>query len=485
MPRTFEIMGGGTHSLWYVRANDLLHFDTTTLQTTVVRHDVEAVLTVANERLWLLTTAGVIETDERTGATIGSPIAVADTVNLTATVGADVVWLAGQPDSSNGGSVTPYDLVSHRAVGPATRIGLPILTMTDIGTSVWVDAGGPIRIPITRDDTSTAGVDPHRDVLVFDDGYDGVLTVDLASRVASRRVITGQRAGDQPFPSIVTGNTLVVGWGEVYAAPLSTLRSQPIGRGVVIPSEQPDRVWLTPYGGQASDYRLVDLHGHVLLEGAGPPDTPYEPVAIPDGLALPDTDGITLWNVRTNDFSDRLGAAGAQPEASLGDTLAWCKRCPGDLQLTSLTTRVSRTVALPPGITGVDASHARFSPDGSLMAVAAQGDAAVMVVDIAHARVVRTVGPPVPFPTFAWNPDGRFLYLASSSSTQPTMTIRRVDLASGKSTATVVPVQGGLTAVVDGTAARILLDAPTLPPKQCPPPHVQPSGRTTPCAFHF
>ncbi|MDQ1467628.1 MAG: hypothetical protein QOH10_2043, partial [Actinomycetota bacterium] len=69
---------------------------------------------------------------------------------VTAAIGTDAVWIAGQPDSNSLGTVIPYDLTTHRAVGRPANVGFPILKMTDIGTALWVDAGGLSRIPFER-----------------------------------------------------------------------------------------------------------------------------------------------------------------------------------------------------------------------------------------------------------------------------------------------------------------------------------------------
>jgi hypothetical protein len=151
IPRTFSAMSGGAAALWYARDNnDLVRFDTHTLHATVVRHGVTDVLAVSGSRVWILAGAAVLETDARTGATIGTPIPMHDTVNVVAAIGTDVVWLAAQPNSASPGTVTPYDLTTHRAVGHPANVGFPIGTMTDIGPALWVDAGGLSRIPYER-----------------------------------------------------------------------------------------------------------------------------------------------------------------------------------------------------------------------------------------------------------------------------------------------------------------------------------------------
>ena len=76
IPRTFDVMSSGAHALWYVRGTNLLRFDVRTLRATIVRRDTKIMLAAAAGHVWVLTPAGVIEADERTGRQIGPPIAV-------------------------------------------------------------------------------------------------------------------------------------------------------------------------------------------------------------------------------------------------------------------------------------------------------------------------------------------------------------------------------------------------------------------------
>ena len=127
---------------------DLVSFDPHTRHTSTTRRDVRVVLAAADGRLWLLTSSfDVVEIDETTGTQLGRPIPVDAAVNPTAAVASGVLWLAGQPDSSSAGSVTPYDVVTHHALHAPIPVGLPIAGMTVINSAVWVDARGLTRIP--------------------------------------------------------------------------------------------------------------------------------------------------------------------------------------------------------------------------------------------------------------------------------------------------------------------------------------------------
>jgi hypothetical protein len=277
----------------------------------------------------------------------------------------------------------------------------------------------------------------------------------------------------------------------VYAAPLATGRSRFIGKGIVIPSETPGRVWLMPFGASPATYRLVDLTGHVLLAGKGR-TSGWEPVAIPGGLAFSGAGGIELWDASRDAPTGTLGSAGAQVGASWGSLLAWTRHDRADLQLTSLDTRATRPVSLPANVTGVDVSVARFSDDGTLLAVQANtkgapdGTRSVLIVDVEHARVVRTIAPKAQFESFAWSPDGARLYLGSYGYQQPTMSVRRVDVASGRETDYALPFGGGITFhVVSRRGAGVALQGVAAGPTDCAAPAALPSNGTEPCRFHY
>jgi hypothetical protein len=150
IPRTFGVMGGASHALWYVRDTDLLRFDTVTRRVTVVRGDVISLLAATGGDLWLTTNAGVIAVDERTGVQHGPAIPPPGPVNVAVAVGAGVVWVSAQPDSSNPGDVTPYDATTHEQLAaPIALSGFPALAMTVAGGALWIDANGLQRIPFS------------------------------------------------------------------------------------------------------------------------------------------------------------------------------------------------------------------------------------------------------------------------------------------------------------------------------------------------
>jgi hypothetical protein len=354
-------------------------------------------------------------------------------------------------------------------------------------------------------------VQPHvvtsNDALVFDDGYDGVLTVDLAAHTAVRRVVEGQAAGDQPFRSLLTDHTLVVGWNDVWATPLSTGRSHRIGTGVVIPAEVPGRVWLMPYG-DAKTFRLVNLQGRTLLEGPGLKSN-WSPVAIPGGLAFSEPSGITLWyadsgsaatppaqagpNLRPAIRIARFGESGARAITSAADELAWCQRCGTDVRLSSTTTGATQSVKLPAGTNGSDVAAGSFSPDGRLLAVqtvpASNRSSAVVVIDVETARVVRSLTSLPAYGSLSWADDTHLYFAATPFDGDPRAgtTIQFIDVASGSITRTHLPFVAGhnFAAIARADADALLAAPPAGPIDDCRPPAIQPSGRTQPCRFRY
>jgi hypothetical protein len=157
VPRTFTVISGGPETLWFLRAgpvghgSDVVRFDTRSLRLTILRPDTVAILAATADQLWLQTVDNeVIDVNPNTGAQIGPGIPVADTVNLTAAVVSDVIWIAGQPDSSTPGHAVPYDIRTGRDLAPPVPVGLPIATMATINGALWVDAGGVIRVPYSQ-----------------------------------------------------------------------------------------------------------------------------------------------------------------------------------------------------------------------------------------------------------------------------------------------------------------------------------------------
>ena len=111
-------------------------------------------------------------------------------------------------------------------------------------------------------------------MLLLSDGIDGVTAIDLDNRIAGRRVIPGERAGDQPYRITVTGDHVVVGWGEIYAQPLSGAQSAKIDDATTyVPAAESGEVWTVAWEGERvglgpAVVRRVNVNGTVTFSSS-------------------------------------------------------------------------------------------------------------------------------------------------------------------------------------------------------------------------
>ena len=174
--------------------------------------------------------------------------------------------------------------------------------------AVLVGGTAAILVHTTRDEDSVVTADttkpsdgrrsgvfssPTDTVLLFSDGIDGATAIDLDRRLAGRRVIDGERAGDQQFRLTLTGDKLVVGWGEIYASPLAGGPSQKIADATIyLPASEDGEVWtLTWEGGSIGSgsaiLRRVQIDGTTVFESTSFDPAVLEPVqGVPGGLLV-------------------------------------------------------------------------------------------------------------------------------------------------------------------------------------------------------
>lgn len=124
----------------------------------------------------------------------------------------------------------------------ASAVALSITTDNGPNTRRSREVPRPATQPLFAEKTGA--------VLLLSDGIDGVTAIDVDHRVAGRRVIEGERAGDQPFRITTTGDQLIVGWGEIYAMPLTRGPSRKIADATIyIPAAEPGQVWTITWEG--------------------------------------------------------------------------------------------------------------------------------------------------------------------------------------------------------------------------------------------
>jgi sugar lactone lactonase YvrE len=315
-------------------------------------------------------------------------------------------------------------------------------------------------------------------VLVFADG----LTLDLDHRLAVARAIPGQRAGDQRWDIIRSGDSFVVGWGEVWASPIDGGPPRLLGPVVTyIPAAEPGAVWLVDYpGGRIGEgtptLREVTVTGSVLRTELGPPPSSGVPiVGIPGGLAFQSSTGIALWNVDRGAFTRRLGnEAGFIGNASAG-YIAWCEGICTSLHLT-VVNGADHTVPSPQPSKVLQPDSIRLSPDGRYVAVittreglgTADQRGTLDVIDTRTGRVDVVRRQLSAWSTLAWRPDSRTVFFASDNSSG--MTVGEFQVGTGHQESADVPTQNAEPFVIvkRSEATALLSGAVQGPMSACP-----------------
>lgn len=208
----------------------------------------------------------------------------------------------------------PARRLSHRSLAVAAALVIALGSTTLI---IVRDADDAAVVSTTPDaGRPRAGVfsTPTDTVLLFSDGIAGATAIDLDRRIAARRVIKGERAGDQSFRLTLTGDHLVVGWGEIYAAPLAGGTSRKIADATVyLPASEPGEVWtLTWDGGRigagAAILQRATVHGTVTFTSDEFDPSAMQPVVgVPGGVVVNTPSGVAVWDVITDSAGPVLG----------------------------------------------------------------------------------------------------------------------------------------------------------------------------------
>ncbi len=332
-------------------------------------------------------------------------------------------------------------------------------------------------------------------VLLFDDGIDGVLALDPDGRVGSRRAIEGQVAGDQPYRIARAGDTLVVGWGSIYASDIHTGVSTLLGSATIyIPAAEADRIWLVDWPGGLIGQGIptawqVDTAGNPLTEPTELDVYGYPTIGIPGGLALDTDDGIRLWYPGEGTIDVGLGDASALVTDVNGDQVAYCPNAAcTEMHITNLNTR--ETVKIFPteafDTWAFGGRSARFSPDGTQLALTTERGIVLARTQTGVATTITddlTSGQSL---YVAWSPDGTQLYAATYSYGHSQTTLARYDIETGAFASAQVPFGGTLHFVVlETNEAGTFLRDEDQSPSACPPVFGQPSGRVGVCGFRY
>lgn len=331
---------------------------------------------------------------------------------------------------------------------------------------------------------------PSDVVLLFDDGIDGVLALDPDTRVGSRSVLEGQRAGDQPYRLTRVEDSLVVGWSSIHASDVHTGKSTQLGDATIyVPAAETDRIWLIRWAGDRIGAGLanawqVDTSGQQLTEPAELDVEGFPAIGIPGGLAMQTDDGIWMWYPDGAADGAAFGDASATILDVSGNQLAFCEdgSCV-EAQIIDQQTGRLQTIYRDEGF----GHAARFSPDGTHLALVTRDGTVVLASTQTGAAVdiIDDLTTDVPLHV-DWSPDGTQLFAATYSHGQPQMMLARYDIETGDLDTARVPFGGAFSFVVltSDEGATFLSDGDQ-PSDACPPVSVMPSGREGICGFRF
>lgn len=371
-------------------------------------------------------------------------------------------------------------------VGIAVVAALAVLLAVVVGTG-----GGRDRVVSGPTSSSVFGQPTHA-VLLTSDGIDGVTAIDLDHRIAGRRVINGERAGDQLYRITLTGQRLVVGWGAIYAYPLNGGRSIKIADATqYLPAAEPGEVWTIDEdpvrsGTGNAVIQRVTTSGRVTFRTGSLDIRAAQPVlGVPGGLVVRTPDSLAVWDASTGTIGPKLGPPFGQA-ASTGRALAWCVNSCADLHVVPLS--VTGAPTAPHGGSG---SELAFSNDRRWLAYlrpVATDRAALVLRDLATGSE-STVATGLPqYGSIAWSADSAQLFYSEYSYGQRGSLVGRYVPATGRwqqRELAVGDAVGGLV-VLSPAQARSFFGRRPVEPAACPgAAGTFPSGRTGRCSFHF
>lgn len=379
-------------------------------------------------------------------------------------------------------------------VAPRRRRRKPILAVAGVVAAAATVAA----VAVVASDDKDAEVTTHRPVegvfssptnvvLLTSDGIDGVTAVDLDRRLAGRRVLDGERAGDQPVRLTLTGDHLVAGWGEINAAPLTGGPSRKIDDNTIfVPASEPGEVWTFTNEGSPADgaLRRVRVDGTVTFSSTGiDPDTFWPILGVPGGVAGQTPDGIAVWDAETQTLGPVLGPGRASSVTSNGQLIAWCTGSCSSTHVVPLQREGPPTArhAVP------DPQTLALSPDGRSLAVLRADDASLVVRDLATGTDSAVASGLALSGTLMWTPDSAQIFYANNNYQPSSMEIGRFVVADRSWELHTIPVLGGFGPIaLTRQEARSFFGTELVAPDECPPVGaVYPSGRKGVCTFGF
>ena len=309
--------------------------------------------------------AGVSEASSRASQVGGRTVAVG--LALVAVAVSLLVGLGGrsegEPPAADGQSATTdTDRATTAAEPPAASTEESELAEpSELATAEEPDA----PLEGFRGSTDT--------VLLFDDGSDGALKVDLDTWERHRVELPGQRAGDQPFRLWKLGGWVVVGWGEIWAVgPGQPDTARWLGQATVfLPDAEPDALWLIDYDGGrvgtgTSTWTLVDVSGSAMAEVSSMPGGLVPVRGVPGGLAVDAPNGTLVYDLEQDQLVDNPVRQDARVADVIRDRAVWCDSDPCERLV--ITDSAGAIVATVGSDETFDPTQVWLSPGGDQLA---------------------------------------------------------------------------------------------------------------------
>jgi hypothetical protein len=330
-------------------------------------------------------------------------------------------------------------------------------------------------------------------VLLLSDGIDGVTAIDVDHRVAGRRVIDGERAGDQEYRITATGHQLIVGWGQIYAFPLTRGPSRKIADATIyVPAAEPGQVWtITWEGGRigagTSTVQRITTHGKVVFSSTALDTTTAQPVlGVPDGLVVQTPEGPAIWNAATNTIGPSLGPGRpATSLASNGKSLAWCNNTCAELHVVPLR-QTGRATAAHAGMQQLVLSNDNHQLAYLRPAVDDQSELVVRNLTTGSDTVIASGL--AQYGSIAWSADSRQLFYSESSYGESSMHLGHYSSGTGRWEYHDIPVGDAVSGLVVLPRAHThrFFSERLVNPAACPGAGmIYPSGRHGICSFQF
>jgi len=335
--------------------------------------------------------------------------------------------------------------------------------------------------------------------MIFDNGYDSVVAVDLDRRTASRLTVGGS-AGDQPYRLWMTNETLIAGWGSINATELEDLNTRAVGDATIfVPSVEPGTIWLIDYpdgriGGGTPTYALVTVAGETLISRKGPdPAIGLASIGFSNGLVLESNDGLVLWHSdgSTDPTSLPAGTPGFVSDTN-SEQIAWCSDPCTNLRLTNAESLDEIVVDAPGSSLIFGPRSARFSPDGETVAAILADETTsvpshLALIDASTGEILQQQPIEIgasPAVFLTWQPDSTAVYYSAHSWNASQTSVGRYTPQGSLQTA-VLPFGSLLSAIAVEPATISLEGIEPLSPEECRAAYFEPGSQIGACTVDF